>query len=330
MNKFRTSFEIADFSPKINYNSTGIFIGSCFTENIGNYLKAHKFKVMVNPTGIIYNPVSVSNCINFILSGKQFEEKDLGFNNDLWLSLQHHGSFSAPDKTKCLDNINKELRNASSFINNADFLFITFGTAYIYTHKEKNEVVANCHKFPGNMFLKTLLTPEIIVSNYKELLRQLRKINPGIKIIFTVSPVRHWKDGAMQNQISKSVLFVAINEIIKNADDCYYFPAYEIMMDDLRDYRFYAEDMIHPGVTAIEYIRDKFVRSFIDKDSCETMNEIGKLILAKNHRPFNTETASHKKFITKYFQRIQTLKKQFPFLDLEEFEEYFIPDNSNY
>ncbi len=171
-----------------------------------------------------------------------------------------------------------------------------------------------------------MLTPQEIIFDCEKTLKALKKTNPKIKIIFTVSPVRHWKDGAVENQLSKSILFVAINDIIKKIDNCFYFPAYELMMDDLRDYRFYAEDMIHPNATAIDYIREKFIQSFIKTDSLKIMNEVIGLIQAFKHRPFNNSSVNHKKFKENYLKQTKELKKQFPFLDLEEFEKYFGED----
>ncbi len=326
MQNFRTTFDISGSNQKIDYYSKTLFIGSCFTENIGNYLKTLKFQTILNPTGIIYNPASINECIRFLIEKKEFFEKDLDFFNDEWLSFHHHGRFSDPDKNNCLKNINEELLSASDYIRQADFLFITFGSASVYRHNEKNIIVSNCHKFPAETFLKYLLTPQEIIFDCEKTLKALKKTNPKIKIIFTVSPVRHWKDGAVENQLSKSILFVAINDIIKKIDNCFYFPAYELMMDDLRDYRFYAEDMIHPNATAIDYIREKFIQSFIKTDSLKIMNEVIGLIQAFKHRPFNNSSVNHKKFKENYLKQTKELKKQFPFLDLEEFEKYFGED----
>ena len=323
MNAFRTTFNIDESKTKINYHSKTIFIGSCFTENIGNHLKDLKFKTVCNPTGIIYNPFTICECIQFLLNGKSFIENDIEFFNNAWFSFKHHSRFSNPDKEKCLENINTELNSATEYIKQADFLFITLGTAFVYKHNRTNEIVANCHKFPSYTFSKSILQASEIVEIYSETIKQLNKINSKIKIIFTVSPVRHWKDGVIGNQISKSILFVSINEILKKFDNCIYFPAYELMMDDLRDYRFYAEDMIHPNSIAIEYIRDKFIETFVDRDSQMIISNIKKLQLAKNHKVFNSNSSSHLKFKEINLRQIIELKKEFPFLDLEEFEKYF-------
>ncbi|MGD0711151.1 MAG: GSCFA domain-containing protein [Bacteroidales bacterium] len=323
MSDFRTTFTIPEFPFKLNYHSKSIFIGSCFTENIGNYMKELKFQLVQNPTGILYNPISINECLEYMMDGKKFSEGDLRQYNDVWFSFHHHGRFSDTDKNKCLKNINAEISAASEFLTHADFLFITFGSAYIYKLNETNEVVANCHKLPSNTFTKSLLDIQTIKEAYLKTIGKLNKLNPKLKIIFTLSPVRHWNDGAEENQLSKSVLSVAIHEIIKNNTCCYYFPAYELMMDDLRDYRFYAEDMLHPNKSAIDYIWNKFSDSLIENDSKDIMKEIQKLIIAKSHRPFHTETPSYKKFKVTMQKQTMELKKKFPFLDLNGFESFF-------
>ncbi len=323
MNNFRTTFNIPSFNPKMDYQSKSFFIGSCFTENIGNYLKDLKFQIINNPTGIIYNPVSICECIDSLLKSKQWKEEELGFYNNSWFSFKHHSRYSNTDKTVCLSNINQDLNSASKFIAEADFLFITLGTAFIYRHNQTKEIVANCHKFPSTTFTKSLLNTQAVVSCFENLMNDLMKMNRKIKVIFTVSPVRHWKDGATENQRSKAVLVTAIHELISVFENCSYFPAYELMMDDLRDYRFYAEDMVHPNATAIAYIREKFVQTYIDPAAEELMNEVQKLILAKSHRPFSENSELHKNFRTQQLKKIEELKRKFPFLDLKEFEEFF-------
>ena len=322
-NTFRTTFNISEFPYKLNYKSKSLFIGSCFTENIGNYLKELKFDVKINPFGIIYNPVSISKNIDYLINKKQFGVDELVFYNELWFSFHHHGKFSDPDQIKCLIKINTAINEFSEFLKQADFVFLTLGSAYTYTHKSTNQVVANCHKFPSDTFVKTLLEPQKIVDDYKNILANLFSFNNKLKVVFTVSPIRHWKDGATENQLSKSVLFVAIHEIIKKTNNCFYFPAYELIMDDLRDYRFYEDDMIHPNITALEYIRNKFTDAIIDEQSQSILNEIKKLIQAAKHKPFYPNSQSYKQFKEKFMEQTKKLRKQYPFLSLNEFEKYF-------
>ena len=323
MSNFRTTFNIPEFNPKMDFQSKSLFIGSCFTENIGNYLKDLKFQIINNPTGIIYNPISICECINYLIKQKKWNEEELGFYNDSWFSFKHHSRYSDPDKPVCLTNINNDLNSASQQIINADFLFLTLGTAFVYKHIQTKEIVANCHKFPTSTFSKSLLNTDAVVFYFENLLKDLVKINKKIKIIFTVSPVRHWKDGATENQVSKSVLLTAIHELISKFNNCSYFPAYELMMDDLRDYRFYAEDMLHPNAIAIEYIRDKFVKTYIDHDAEVLMDEVQKLRQAKAHKPFNKNSELHINFRKQQLKKIEQIKRKFPFLDLNEFEEFF-------
>lgn len=327
MQSFRTPFSIEKFPFNLDYDSKCIFIGSCFTENMGNYLKDLKFNIELNPTGIIYNPISIHDCIHFLINKKTFTEEDLTFYHDNWISFNHHGRFSDPEKNTCLENINTELLKTSKFFKETDFLFITFGSASIYTHTQTTKIVANCHKFPSSTFSKSILTPDNIISIYTDLITLLSTTNPSLKIIFTISPVRHWKDGAIENQHSKSVLFVAIHQLIKQFESCYYFPAYELMMDDLRDYRFYAEDMIHPTQTAIGYIREKFIQSICDAEIISITNELQKLIQAKNHRPLHSNTLSHKQFRNAQLRKIEELKKRIPKINLDEFELFFKDTN---
>ncbi|HNW97263.1 MAG TPA: GSCFA domain-containing protein [Bacteroidales bacterium] len=323
METFRTVFDIPESESKINYLTKSIFIGSCFTESIGNYLKELKFPTIVNPFGIVYNPISIINSIKFLLGEKKFSEKDLNFYNDVWFSFYHHSRFSDTDKKKCLEKINETIHASSEGLKQTEFIFITFGTSFIYTHREKNIIVNNCHKLPSDTFTKSLLNAERIFSEYSEYISKLKAANPSLKIIFTVSPVRHINDGIIENQLSKSILFVAVHKIIEKFNNCFYFPAYEIMMDELRDYRFYASDMIHPNETAIEYIRNRFSETYIDASSRDIMCEINKLVQAKNHKAFFPKTADFDKFMKKYLQKVSDLKKKFSYLDLKEFEEYF-------
>jgi hypothetical protein len=323
MDTFRTAVDIPTSENKISYHSHCFFIGSCFTESIGNYMKDLKFKTDINPFGIVYNPISIKNSIDFLLNGKIFTEKDLDFHNDIWFSFHHHSRFSDTDKKSCLEKINNALQFSTGFFKKSDFLFITLGTSFIYTHKEKNSVVSNCHKLPSEIYTKSLLRPEEFFSDFSNLIKRIITINPSLKIIFTVSPVRHMNNGFIENQRSKSILFVAIHSIMEKFENCSYFPAYEIMMDELRDYRFYANDMIHPGETAIDYIRQKFTETHIDKASQEIMAEIKKLVQAKSHKTFFPGTPANKKFLKKNMEKITEMKKKFSFLDLKEFEEYF-------
>ena len=245
------------------------------------------------------------------------------FDNELWYSLHHHGRFSNPDIEECLKEINSKIATSSENLKNADFLFITFGTSWIYRHNIKNLIVANCHKLPQNTFNKELLSIDEIAEEYGVLINSLKTFNPKLKIVFTVSPVRHWKDGAFGNQISKSILILAINKITKTFENTEYFPSYELMIDDLRDYRFYADDLLHPNLQAIKYILEKFSETFLDEESRKIIAEIEKINKSKTHRPFHASLDSHKAFLRANSKLVETLSNKYPFLNLEEEKEFF-------
>jgi hypothetical protein len=259
---FRTLIHPEKYEFEIDYNSRIMFIGSCFAENIGRRMEKLKFKVDINPFGIIYNPVSVKNALDKLILLNEFKEDDLFYFNERWSSFLHHGSFSGIDKNATLDRINKRLILSSEFLRSTDFLFITFGTAWVYEYKKSNSIVSNCHKIPNKEFVKYCLKAESIIDDYKELHKQVKLINKDLKFIYTLSPVRHLKDGFIENSMSKAILRYAISEIVNTQSNAYYFPAYEIQMDDLRDYRFYDTDLVHPNNTASEYIYSFFSESF--------------------------------------------------------------------
>lgn len=316
---FRTTIDAPKFPFSISYETPTLFCGSCFTENIGSILQERKLPVMVNPFGVVYNPISVKIVIESIIKEKLFTESDLNFMNGLWFSYKHHSSFSSPNKEECLDLINSNLIKASAFAKKMNCLVITFGTARVYYLKTTSEPVANCHKTPAKEFENRLLDVTEIVEEWSELIDTLIKANPDLKILFTVSPVRHWKDGAVGNQISKSILHVAIHQLVdKYPNNAYYFPAYEIQMDDLRDYRFYSDDMLHPSKFAIEYIWERFRESLLDIKTIALISEIDKILQAVNHRPFNPNTTEHKAFIKKILEKIQKVNADYPGIDFEK------------
>jgi len=253
--ELRTTFHIEHSTDKITYNDRVIFIGSCFASSIGSQMEMGHMPVMINPAGSVYNPVSVCNTLETITKEKEFTLEDLHFYRGVWLSFYHYTDFSSEDSSTVLKKINNKSKDAYDFLKHTRFLFITFGTARVYEFIKSNLIVSNCHKIPADQFNSRLLSVDEIVTLWSEQLDKLQSNFPGLKIVFTVSPVRHWKDGAHGNQVSKSVLFVAINELMKHKTSPGYFPAYELVMDDLRDYRFYNDDMLHPSASAINYNR---------------------------------------------------------------------------
>ena len=321
--EFRTTVSVEPFKEKISYNSKIMFIGSCFATNIGGRMNDLLFPTLINPFGVLYNPFSISQSINNLLANHLFTEEQLFNHSGLWGSFYHHSSFSSPSKETCLSNINHSLTKGRSFIIEADFLVITLGTTWTYQYRKTRNVVANCHKFPAKDFDRIPMTEDEVMQMLGVAIIKLREKNPTLKVILTVSPIRHWKDGAVNNMVSKATLIMAAQKMSLSLHDCYYFPAFEIMMDDLRDYRFYAEDMIHPSSVAVDYIFEKFVGAAVDPEAVKLIPEIEKLIKAANHKPFNPNTPEHLQFKKTQLDKTIDLQKRFPQLDLSSLLESF-------
>ncbi len=328
MSQFRTEIFLKKSSFLIDYLTKSFFIGSCFSDNIGNILKDLKFPVVLNPFGVLYNPVSVKNALMAIIDKKVFTEKDLSFANDKWFSYQHHGSFSSAQKDEVLERINKQSIAAHDFLSKTKILVVTFGTAWYYRLKSSGEIVANCHKQASKLFERKILSAKEIIDLWNSLIEHLQTFNPELKIVFTLSPVRHWKDGAENNQLSKSVLNVAIHEIIKKKNNCSYFPAYEIMMDDLRDYRFYSDDFLHPNKLAVNYIWSKFCTVFIEDKTLQISKKIDKINKALSHKILHPKTPAHKKFLKAQLDKVKNLSVQYPEIDFSDEIDYLTKELS--
>ena len=305
-----------DFS--IDYNSRLMMLGSCFAENMGSKFSYYKFDVDVNPCGIIYNPLSVANVLRLIVEGKQFEKSDLRQVGGKWVSLYHHGAFSSTDPDECLRRINDRLTKATGELRTLDLLVITWGTAWVYKYIPENIIVSNCHKIPSREFERSRLSVEDIVREYLVLIERLREINPGLRILFTVSPIRHWKDGAHGNQLSKATLLLAIDRLREEIQHVYYFPAYEIVLDELRDYRFYAEDMLHVSGFTVDYIWERFLYSFISPEVFGLMNQIGRINKGVAHRPFEPQSEEYQRLVKKMLAEIAMISRSYPMIDFSE------------
>lgn len=291
--QFKTTLTKVPQSFNLDYQQQILMIGSCFAANIGALLQENYFRVKVNPYGIIYNPLSLANSLHEIVAQKQYTNNDLFFYNELYASFNHHGKFKHTSNNILLDIINKNIIEHNEYLKNTDILFCTFGTAFVYEHQEKQQIVANCHKLPSQTFNKRLLSSNEIVAIYVTLIMQLKDINPNIKIVFTVSPVRHIKDGLINNNRSKAVLLTAVHELVEQLDCCYYFPAYELLIDDLRDYRFYDNDLVHPNEMAVQYIWNYLIENHLtDKAIFELVVKYNKL---KAHNILFPETISANK-----------------------------------
>lgn len=320
--EFRLEFSPKIFEQKINHSHRLFLTGSCFTEQIGNKLSNCKFQIIDNPNGILFNPISISKSIQNYIDNKQYMPDDLFLNNEIWGSWDHHTRFSSVSQDECLSKINQSQNHAHQFLKTADWILITLGSSFVYELKDGN-VVANCHKVPTDKFNKKLLNSGEIKSCLKSTIESLRIFNPGIKIIFTISPVRHLRDGFIENNRSKANLINAVHEIANDYTNAFYFPAYELIIDDLRDYRFFAEDMVHPNYQATNYVWEKFIYTCIDDSSKELMKEIGIITSARNHKPFNPTSEQHRQFLKTNLQRSISLQEQYAYLNLQEEIAYF-------
>jgi hypothetical protein len=310
---FATSIPISKSSNPIDYDSRIISLGSCFAQNIGEKFSYFKFQNTVNPFGIIFNPVSIENLISRVVNNQKFTENDIFFHNDLWHCFEVHSELSHSDKTIFLDRLNQILSDFHLQIFKSTHFQITYGTSWVYRNKSSNSIVANCHKVPQSQFEKEILSVATIEKSIQNTIDLIQKVNPNCYFIFTVSPVRHIKDGFVENQRSKAHLISALHNFVTlSLSKCNYFPSYEIMMDELRDYRFYAEDMLHPSQTAIDYIWKLFSENYISEENFATMEEVCSIQKGLAHRPFNPNTASHQKFQNVLNEKIIMLQKKFP------------------
>jgi hypothetical protein len=311
--QFSTPIPISKYSNAIDYNSKLFSIGSCFAENIGEKLNYFKFQNAVNPFGIIFNPISLEKIINRCVVKKYFTEDDIFFHNDLWHCYEVHSELSNVDKDEFLTNLNQLIDLTNQQITESTHVLITLGTSWIYKLNSTNVIVANCHKVPQKEFTKQLLSAEMIEQSLQNIISNITAVNTKSKFIFTVSPVRHSKDGFVENSVSKAYLLSAVYKIVSsNPSILNYFPSYEIMMDELRDYRFYANDMLHPSQQAIDFIWIKFFENYIDEKEFQTMQEICNIQKGLAHRPFNPNTEVHQKFLLTINQKIIKVQKQFP------------------
>lgn len=314
MDNFRTLVQVKPCKFKIDYESKILAVGSCFAGNIGLKLKNAFFVTEINPFGVLYNPVSILNSLHDLISKRKFAVDDLFEYKSLWHSFSHSSIFSDIHVSDCLNHINNRVVYASEFIRNADFLLITFGTAWVFEDQLSGMVVSNCHKLPSERFRRRQLTVDEIVMKYTTLIEQLHQLNPDLKIVFTVSPIRHWKDGAHENTLSKSILLLAVDAIQKKFENVIYFPAFEIQMDDLRDYRFYAEDMLHPSEQAVDYIWSLFTKAFMNDETLQLKKELEQLSADLAHRPLHPMSEEYDLFLRNIEKRREKIISQYPFL----------------
>lgn len=327
--EFRTILQIPRSDTPITHSSRILLLGSCFSEHIGLLLQQNKFNVEENPFGILYNPFSISRTLHRLLSAVPFNESELLYHNGMYHSLMHHGESSDIDKNSCLQKINERLEHAAEAIQHATHILITFGTAGVYRWNETGEIVGNCHQLPANKFTHALVSVDEIVEDWSKIIQSIQQVNPQAQFIFTVSPIRHWKDGARENQLSKSILHLAIDALQRVfPEKVGYFPAYEIMMDELRDYRFYATDMMHPSSTAVTYIWERFRDTFFPEETIRIMKEWSSIYSGLAHRPLHPGTAAHREFLMQLSQKLDRFMVNYPGISCEKERDFLLKKQS--
>jgi len=311
--KLQTNIPLSkeSYNP-IDYDAKLLLLGSCFSENVGQKLNYFKFQSAQNPFGILFHPKAIETLITNTINSKEYADEDVFFLNERWHCFDAHSQLSSPSKEDLLDNLNGAILQTKQQLNESTHIIITLGTSWVYRFIESDLLVANCHKVPQKKFLKEILTIDQISESLESIIALIRDINPNVNFIFTVSPVRHLKDGFVENQQSKAHLISAIHQIADSRKKIHYFPSYEIMMDELRDYRFYAEDMIHPNQTAINYIWEKFSAHWLTENTQTIVEEVDRIQRGLNHRPFNANSEEHQKFKHTIQQKITTLKELHP------------------
>ena len=298
----------------IDYQSNILLLGSCFSENIGDKLSYFKFQSIQNPFGILFHPKAIENLITNTSNKKVYSSDDLIYQNEIWHSFDAHSSLSSASENELLNKLNVAISLTNKKIKEASHIVITLGTSWVYRYIETDTIVANCHKIPQKKFLKELLSVSEISESLARSISLIKSINSDAAVIFTISPVRHLKDGFIENTQSKSHLIAAIHTLV-NEQDVSYFPSYEIMMDELRDYRFYAEDMIHPNKTAINYIWRKFIDTWFSEETKSIMKEIDEIQKGLLHRPFHEDSKLHQQFLLKLEQKKSSLQERLPFIN---------------
>lgn len=314
---------IQPLSRPIRYTDKMLLIGSCFTEHMSGRLEQHKFRVLQNPHGILFNPHSVVRSIRQYIECHPVDADDLFFLNETWNSWDYHSRFSGIDKAAVIEDMNRELTAAHAFIKEAEWLIITLGSSYQYYLKEANRPVANNHRAPAQWFEKRLTGIDEMTEGMSQVLEQLRSLNPAVNVLFTVSPVRHIRDGVVENNRSKARLIETVHTLCDQLPYCHYFSAYELIIDILRDYRFYDVDFVHPNYLATSYVWEQFIKACIDPDAVPVMEQVKEIMTAKAHRPRFPDTDNHRKFLARYAEKAQQLMAAHPYIDLREELDYF-------
>lgn len=317
-----TPVELPADLPRLTHADRLMLLGSCFAAEMGARLQEAKFCCDVNPYGVLYNPLSIAAALREIAAGKVYGANELFFFRECWHSPMHHGDFSSPDVEETLRRINGRISEAHAVFSRLDYLLLTFGTAWVYESKETGRVVSNCHKLPETNFMRRKLSVEEVVTEYQSLLSDLFARNPQLKVLFTVSPIRHIRDGLHANQLSKATLLLAIERLqALFPQQVFYFPAYELLLDELRDYRFYAEDLVHPSAVAVRYVWERFSQACFSEESLQIIEESEKISKALSHKPFHPESEEYKRFLGQIVLKIDQLNGKYPYLDFQKEKE---------
>jgi hypothetical protein len=317
--KLLTEVALPDYPFEVSHQTGILMMGSCFTENIGRLLERYLFPVCIHPFGVTYNPLSVKKGLEALMNKEAYEEEDLDHFQERWFSFDHDTGFSAPDRSVALDHINRSFKEAKERLKKADMLILTWGTSWVYRYNKTGEVVCNCHKIPAREFTRTRLSPREIIAAYELLLPELFTYNRKLKILHTVSPVRHWKDGAHGNQLSKAALLLAGDALGRHFPDrFFYFPSYEIVMDELRDYRFYTEDLLHTSDQATRYIWEKFQDALMEQGTREIIGEVEALRKMLEHRPLTIGGDTDPRLQDHFQQKLGQAREKHPVLDWEK------------
>lgn len=297
-----------------NYSSKVVLLGSCFAEHIGSKLAYYKFQSCCNPFGIVFHPIAIEKQLNRVINENLFSKEDLFFINEQWHCYETHSKLSSQNSDKMLEDLNSLIADTRVHLKQASHLIITLGTAWVYRHIETDTVVGNCHKTPQKKFLKELLTVDQITESLQGSIELIRELNPKLSILISISPVRHLKDGMVQNNQSKAHLLAAVHQVVAPRKNIHYFPSYEIVLDELRDYRFYEPDMLHPNQVAIDYVWEKFCSVWLSESTKSTMQEVSAIQKGQMHKAFNTTSEEHQKFLKNLQKKMETLQERFPFM----------------
>lgn len=321
--KLHLNYTPPELKNKISHTDKVLLTGSCFAESIGDYMKKYKFNCLINPNGILFNPISIANALSSYIKPEPIDKNDIVKQHDLFFNYSYHGSVSAKNESDLIKKTESILKTTHLFLKEADHLIITFGSAFVFRNINTGKIVANCHKQPQHLFKKELLKSRDIIITYNLLLSELKKTNQSLSVIFTVSPVKYIRDGIIENNLSKAILIESVHEIINNNTNCFYFPAYELITDDLRDYRFYKEDLAHPNDMAVQYVWEKLAAAAFSKETLELNKQISEITEAAKHNPIHKDSEEYDKFKKTFLKKCLNLEIKHPNLNFSYEKELF-------